>query len=197
MDAAPLSDMPANLLQSLVAPRHTDALAGRETSRPGMGGVAMANASPVFVPDELIAPTKQPEIERPAAPRQQSAPKRNYSALVSALQTLGYTLPGFIASAVVGMDGQPIAQVAMEDQDVSGICNDFSIIQKTALLVLQLGSWGLHEDTIITSATHHILLRVLDREREVFQVLITTRESDPVESLEVMATVESAIVAAL
>ncbi len=77
------------------------------------------------------------------------------------------------------------------------MCADFSVILKSALLVLEQGSWGQHEDTIITSATHHILLRVLDREREVFQVLITTRESDPVESLEVMATVESAIIAAL
>jgi hypothetical protein len=77
------------------------------------------------------------------------------------------------------------------------MCADFSVILKSALLVLGRGSWGQHEDTVITSATHHILLRVLDREREVFQVLITTRESDPVESLEVMATVESAIIAAL
>jgi CheY-like chemotaxis protein/predicted regulator of Ras-like GTPase activity (Roadblock/LC7/MglB family) len=176
-DSSPYTDPPASMLQSLVAPRKIE------------------EPAPVFVPEELIAPAKQPE--RQAAVRQQSATKRNYSALVSALQTLGYTLPGFIASAVVDMDGQPIAQVAMEDQDISSRCADFSLILKSALLVLEQGSWGQHEDTIITSTTHHILLRVLDRQREVFQALITTRESDPVESLEVMATVESAIVAAL
>ncbi len=186
---ASLSDIPANL----VTPRQTGELSDRAMHGPATLGSTLANVAPVFVPDELIAPAP----ERPAAPRQQSAAKRNYSALVSALQTLGYTLPGFIASAVVGMDGQPIAQVAMEEQDISGRCADFSVIIKSALLVLEQGSWGQHEDTIITSATHHILLRVLDREREVFQVLITTRESDPVESLEVMATVESAIIAAL
>jgi CheY-like chemotaxis protein/predicted regulator of Ras-like GTPase activity (Roadblock/LC7/MglB family) len=192
--APPLADASASILQSLVLPRQTDELAGRETNERATRGTAVATPAPVFVPEELIAPSR--EAERPAA-HQQSASKRNYSSLVSALQTLGYTLPGFIASAIVGMDGQPIAQVAMEDQDISGMCGDFSVILKSALLVLQQGSWGQHDDTIITSATHHILLRVLDREREVFQVLITTRESDPVESLEVMATVESAIIAAL
>jgi len=194
-DPSPLPDIPANLLQSLVTPRQTEELAGHATIGPVMRGAALAEPAPVFVPDQLITPVKQPE--RAAAARQQSGAKRNYSALVSALQTLGYTLPGFIASAVVGMDGQPIAQVAMEDQDISSMCADFSSILKSVLLVLGQANWGQHEDTIITSATHHILLRVLDREREIFQVLITTRESDPVESLEVMATVESAIIAAL
>lgn len=196
--AQPLADASASILQSLVMPRHTDELAGRETNERATRGTAVATPAPVFVPEELIAPSR--EAERPPgapAARQQSAAKRNYSSLVSALQTLGYTLPGFIASAVVGMDGQPIAQVAMEDQDISGMCGEFSIILKSVLLVLQQGSWGQHDDTIVTSATHHILLRVLDREREIFQVLITTRESDPVESIEVMATVESAIIAAL
>ena len=192
-DPTSLSNIQSNMLQSLATPRQTEELAGRAINGPVTRGATLVEPTPVFVPDELVAPAP----ERPVAPRQQSAAKRNYSALVSALQTLGYTLPGFIASAVVGMDGQPIAQVAMEDQDISGRCADFSVIVKSALLVLGQGSWGQHEDTIITSATHHILLRVLDREREVFQVLITTRESDPVESLEVMATVESAIVAAL
>jgi len=191
----PLADASASILQSLVMPRQTDELAGRETNERATRGTAVATPAPVFVPEELIAPSR--EAERPAAARQQSAAKRNYSSLVSALQTLGYTLPGFIASAIVGMDGQPIAQVAMEDQDISGMCGEFSVILKSALLVLQQGSWGQHDDTIVTSATHHILLRVLDREREIFQVLITTRESDPVESLEVLATVESAIIAAL
>ncbi|HKV58423.1 MAG TPA: response regulator [Ktedonobacteraceae bacterium] len=196
-DGSALSDTPPSVLQSLVKPRQTDELSVREANGSGVRGTALANPAAVFVPDKLVAPTRTAEAERPAATRQPGTAKRNYAALVSALQTLGYTLRGFIASAIVGMDGQPIAQVAMEDQDISGMCGDFSVILKSALLVLQQGSLGQHDDTIITSATHHILLRVLDRKREVFQVLITTRESDPVESLEVMATVESAIVTAL
>ncbi len=192
-DPTSLSGIPANMAQGLATPRQTGELSDRAIHGPATRGAPFAESTPVFVPDELIAPAP----ERPVATRQQSAAKRNYSAMVAALQTLGYTLPGFIASAIVGMDGQPIAQVAMEDQDISGRCADFSVIVKSAFRVLEQGSLGQHEDSIITSATHHILLRVLDREREVFQVLITTRESDPVESLELMATVESAIVAAL
>ncbi|TMC16977.1 MAG: response regulator [Chloroflexi bacterium] len=37
----------------------------------------------------------------------QRARKRNYPALVAALQTLGYSITGFIAAAVVSLDGQP------------------------------------------------------------------------------------------
>ncbi|HLX57921.1 MAG TPA: response regulator [Ktedonobacteraceae bacterium] len=154
--------------------------------------------APINLLQSLVTPRQTEDVVRPlTATGQQSAAKRNYAALVSALQTLGYTLPGFIATAIVGMDGQPIAQVAVEELDISALSGDFSAILKSALHVLQQGSWGQQEDTIITSTTHHILLRVLDSEREVLQVLITTRESDPVESLEVMATVESAIVVAL
>jgi len=196
--ASQLPDVPASLLQSLATPRQTEELSGRASSAVGTAtrGAVLTEPAPArLTPEEVVVPTKQ--SERAAVARQQSAARRNYSALVSALQTLGYTLPGFIASAVVGMDGQPIAQVAVEEQDISGMCPDFNVILKSVLLILRQGSWGQHEDTIITSATHHILLRVLDREREVFQVLVTTRESDPVESLEVMATVEGAIVAAL
>lgn len=192
------TEVPASLLQSLATPRQTEELGERANSAVGAvtRGAVVAEPAPARVtPEGLVVPIKQ--VERSAAVRQQSTSKRNYSALVSALQTLGYTLPGFIASAVVGMDGQPIAQVAVEEQDISGMCPDYTVILKSVLLILQQGSWGQHEDTIITSATHHILLRVLDRTREVFQVLVTTRESDPVESLEVMATVEGAIVAAL
>lgn len=190
-EASSFSDLPANLLQSLATPRQTEELDGRASNGSTARAATLTEPGSAFVPEEPVAPAPE------RAARQQGAVKRNYSALVSALQTLGYTLPGFIASAIVGMDGLPIAQVAMEDQDISGMCANFNNILKSALLVLEQRNWGQHEDTIITSTTHHILLRVLDREREVFQVLITTRESDPVESLEVMATVESAIVAAL
>jgi DNA-binding response OmpR family regulator/predicted regulator of Ras-like GTPase activity (Roadblock/LC7/MglB family) len=123
--------------------------------------------------------------------------RRNYPALVAALQTVGYTLSGFVAAAVVSMDGQPIAQVAVDDLDISGMCHNFSALLRGALRALDQGTWGQHEDTIITSATYHILLRVPGFVTDVFQVLVTTRESDPVESLDVLATVEGAIISAL
>ena len=123
--------------------------------------------------------------------------KRNYSALVAALQTLGYSVPGFIATAVASLDGQPIAQVAVNDLDISPVCKHFGNILQAALLSLDQGSWGQHEDTVITSVEHYILLRVVGSARNAFQVLITTREGDPMESLEVMANVEGAIGSAL
>lgn len=125
--------------------------------------------------------------------------KRNYNyvALVSALQTVGYSISGFIATAVVSMDGQPIAQVSIDDLDISKVCKHFSKILQSVLQSLDQGIWGNHEDTIITSGNHHILMRIVGDEGNAFQVLITTRESDPVESLEVMANVIEPINAAL
>ncbi len=121
--------------------------------------------------------------------------KRNYPALVTALQTLGYGIPGFIAAAVVNLDGQPIAQVAVDELDIANMCGYFSTILQGVLLSLEHGKWGKYEDVVISSSERHILLRIIDE--SAFQVLITSRESDPGESLEVMANVEGAIGAAL
>jgi uncharacterized membrane protein YkgB len=41
-----------------------------------------------------------------------------YASLVAALQTLGYAIAGFEAAAVVTMEGKPIAQVSIDDQDL-------------------------------------------------------------------------------
>ena len=127
----------------------------------------------------------------------QREPKRNYSALIAALQTLGYSISGFIATAVVSMDGQPVAQVAMGDLDISPICGYFSNIMQGTLRALDQGAFGHFEDTIITSLTHFILLRLVGSDKDTFQVLITTRDADPVESLEIMANIEPAIESAL
>ncbi len=54
--------------------------------------------------------------------------KRNYAALSETLQTLGFSIPGFIATALVSMDGQPIAQVAVNDLDISRLYEYFSSI---------------------------------------------------------------------
>ena len=121
----------------------------------------------------------------------------NYSALVSALQTLGYSLPGFIAAAVVNIDGQPIAQVSVDDLNIARICKHFSNVLKSTLQSLDQGMWGDYEDTLITSSDRYILMRIVGKERSTFQVLITTREAKPDESLEVMINVEGAISAAL
>ena len=137
------------------------------------------------------------EVITASAPDGQRPAKRNYPALVAALQTLGYSISGFIAAAVVSMDGQPIAQVAIDDLDISQLCKPFSIMLQGALQSLEQQHWGSYERMVITSADRHILLNIVGEAQDAFQVLITTREADPAESLEVMQNVEGAIGAAL
>ena len=123
--------------------------------------------------------------------------KRNYAALTTALQSLGFSIPGFIATAIVNIDGQPIAQVAVDDQDISRVCEYFSSSMQGMLRVLEEGAFGHYEDTIMTSLTHFILFRLVGSSRDIFQVLIVTRDTDPVECLEIMANIESVLDAAL
>ena len=135
-------------------------------------------------------------MEKLTTPPPRSA-KRNYPSLVAALQTLGYSITGFIATAVVGLDGQPIAQVTIDDIDISALCGYFSSILRGVVGSLQEGGWGDYEDTVITSANRHILIRLVGSDKDAFHVLVTAHESEPSESLEVMANVEAAIATAL
>ena len=187
-------------LQSLASPRRTVDLYPSTASQLS-GPLSDHGSSGDVYPGNIAVGTEktQPPLGEPAKPGSgaQYTLKRNYSALVAALQTLGYSIPGFIATAVVKLDGQPVAQVTLDDLDISQMCGYFSSILQGALLSLEGGNWGHHEDTIITSATQHILLRLVGSGRETFQVLITSRESDPKESLGVMANVEAAIISAL
>ncbi len=122
---------------------------------------------------------------------------RNPMALNAALQTLGYTVPGFIASAIVGKDGTLLAQeVAVDGQDISELCMHLSKVIQTVKLTLEQKSGEGHEYTLITSRTQYILLRII-AQKDVFQVLVTTRESSPTKSLDSMANVEAAIAAVL
>lgn len=170
-------------------------------------------ASPEWRPDDPGSELLQPvmaggragasgplELEQSngsGALKAQRAVKRNYAALVAALQTLGYSIQGFMAVAVVDLDGQPIAQVAIDDLDIAPLCQHFSQLLRSALLALDVGRWGDHQDTVISSAERHILLRIVGSEQAAFQVLITTRETNPQDSLAIMENVEGAIEAAL
>ena len=122
--------------------------------------------------------------------------KYNYTALVSALQTVGYAISGFLAAAVVSLDGQTMAHVAADDLDIAEMGTQFGHILQSGLQLDQ-GVWGSHEHTVITQAHRHILLRLIGSEKNVFQVLITTRQANTQHSLEIMANAESAISAAL
>jgi DNA-binding response OmpR family regulator/predicted regulator of Ras-like GTPase activity (Roadblock/LC7/MglB family) len=121
--------------------------------------------------------------------------KRNYPALAAALQTIGYSVAGFVASAVVGLDGTPIAQVAVDEMDISPLCTYLSTVVQGASRAIERG--GACEHIVITSNTQHILLRILSKKKEVFQVLITSRETTPAECLDVLTNVEAALTAAL
>ena len=193
------TDSPNLQLQSLATPRKTGDLLSHATSSelPANGAPEALNSDVGNVAERAGEIRQSSWRQTKSDTGSQQASKRNYSALVAALQTLGYSIPGFIAAAVVSLEGRPIAQVAVDDLDIAPMCSYFSTILQGTLRALDQGTWGSYEDTIITSATHHILLRFVGSVRETFQVLITSRESDPVESLEEMANVEAAIASAL
>ncbi|MBO0778648.1 MAG: response regulator [Ktedonobacteraceae bacterium] len=127
----------------------------------------------------------------------QSKHHYNYPALVSALQTLGYAIGGFVAAAIVSLDGQPVAQVTVDDIDMTPVCRSASSVLQSAVQMLVQGEWGQFEEIVVNSADCRILMRLVGEGQWAFQVLITSREADLVESLNVMANVEGAISAAL
>jgi len=135
------------------------------------------------------------QVDTGLSPRRTS--RRNYTTLVSALQTLGYSVPGFIATAVLTLDGHPIAQVTVDDLDISALFGYFSSILQAILHSLDRLGAGNYEETVITSADRHIFLRLLDSNRGIYHVLITTHESDQAAGLNMMANVEAAIDAVL
>jgi DNA-binding response OmpR family regulator/predicted regulator of Ras-like GTPase activity (Roadblock/LC7/MglB family) len=142
----------------------------------------------------------QPEVERGDSLQelqQLALQDYNYPALVSALQTLGYSIPGFIAAAVVSMDGQPIAQVAVEDVDIAQVCRSLSSTLRGIAQMLTQEGWGGCEQMTVSSAARHVLVGLVGETGNAFQVLITAREADLAECRQIMANVEGAIAAAL
>lgn len=128
----------------------------------------------------------------------QEAAQRNYASLVSALQTLGYSIPGFIAAAIATIDGQMIAQVAMDDMDLARQCHTLSAMQRSIFqAAFDQEGWGSHEHTIITSTERHLLMRMIGGDARAFQILITSRDADPVACMEMMTNVEDTIRGAL
>jgi DNA-binding response OmpR family regulator/predicted regulator of Ras-like GTPase activity (Roadblock/LC7/MglB family) len=143
-------------------------------------------------PAQSVPTTSSPVWEPPGLPG-----KRHDPALAAALQTLGYSVPGFIAAAVAGLDGAPIAQVTLDDTDISPLCSHLGSVAREALQTLPPDDWDGYEHLVITARARHILLRLIGKQRHFLQILVTTRESDPVQSLEVMANIEAAITGTL
>ncbi len=190
----------ASQLQSLTSARKTDDFSAPASQQ--FSGPLQANGSTSVLTGEKLpgngaSGTDAVRTSFVAGSNPQREPKRNYSALIATLQNLGYSIPGFVATAVVSMNGQPVAQVSMADLDISPLCGYYSNIMQETLRALDQGAFGHYEDTIITSLTHFILLRLVGSDRDTFQVLITTRDADPVESLEIMVNIEPAIESAL
>nr|BBH95322.1 hypothetical protein KTA_35210 [Thermogemmatispora argillosa] len=174
----------------------TGALTG---PRPAMGASQSATGS---MPSTSVgsAGRSGPLPASPASGKSGPLPRttrRNISAIVAALQTLGYAIPGFVATAVLSMDGQPIAQVSVDDLDLSPMGSHLRATIQGILRSLELGGWGTYEDLVVTSSHHRLLLRLIEGGSAAFHVLVTTREADLKESMEVMANVEGAIAAAL
>ncbi|GLV59442.1 hypothetical protein KDH_62690 [Dictyobacter sp. S3.2.2.5] len=128
----------------------------------------------------------------------QQAARRNYAALVSALQTLGYSVPGFIAAIVATIDGQPIAQVAIDDMDVTSLCRHCSAIQQGVLqAVSEQDGGGAYEHTVVTSGGRQIFMHMVGTDQRIFQVLITTREAESAQCIQLMTNVEETLSTAL
>ncbi|HEY4388526.1 MAG TPA: response regulator, partial [Ktedonobacteraceae bacterium] len=121
----------------------------------------------------------------------------NYASLIAALQTLGYAISGFESAAIASIEGQPIAQVSIDDQDLSQACRQHSVLLKNALQMQDSQQRDVFEDLIIQSRRKRVLLRMVGDERNVFLLLITTREADLSTSQEVVSNIENAISAAL
>jgi CheY-like chemotaxis protein/predicted regulator of Ras-like GTPase activity (Roadblock/LC7/MglB family) len=159
------------------------------------GSVADTNAHTSGPSDPLQ--DSNPALSTSSLKALRLAAKHNYPALVSALQTLGYSIVGFMAAAIVSIDGHPVAQVAVNDLNISKLCRCFSTIQKNAMQALDHTEGDDYEEAVITSSKSRILMRIVDTDRKAFLVLMTTREASATESLQMMANVQDAISAAL
>lgn len=180
------------MLQSLAALKKNGASPAPAAGKNG------ASVAPAPAPKAASSTWETPISGGVAASGVSNGPgKRNYPALAAALQTLGYSVPGFVAAAVIGLDGLPIAQVTMDETDISPLCAQLGLVIQGTLQAMKQGNDEGYEYTTITSRTQHILLRLIGKKPEAFQALITLRETDPAQSLEVMANVEAALAAAL
>jgi DNA-binding response OmpR family regulator/predicted regulator of Ras-like GTPase activity (Roadblock/LC7/MglB family) len=137
------------------------------------------------------------EEEASTSLQEEESEKYNYPALVSALQTLGYSIHGFIAAAVVGLNGHPIAQVTVDDIDISRLCQSMSGLLRHATQTIGQEQWGDCEQFSVTSAQRRVFVHMLGEKRNAFQMLVTAYDVDLVQCMEIMTNVEGAIEAAL
>jgi predicted regulator of Ras-like GTPase activity (Roadblock/LC7/MglB family) len=123
--------------------------------------------------------------------------RRDYPAMVSALQSLGYSVPGFVATALATLDGQPIAQVAVGELDISGLCKHFSRMLRSALLVLDAALWGAFQQQVIVSTDRAIILKSMGEDHQVFLILVTTSTTKTSEALDAIEKIGGTLKKAL
>lgn len=177
-----------------VASSEWQAPVGRDTAT----FIPPARPAPGVSETTSMRPVQGSTPSRPLTGAQRSIRRRyNYSALVAGLQSLGYALPGFIASAVVNLEGQPIAQVAVEEVEISRLSKFFSMVMGEGNDIFADEVWGGCGDVLINSVKRQTLLRLLGEERNVFLVLIVARDTDLVAYRDMIGTIEYALNAAL
>jgi DNA-binding response OmpR family regulator/predicted regulator of Ras-like GTPase activity (Roadblock/LC7/MglB family) len=163
--------------QALVAP-------GRSESRTS-DNLSFYNESQISQPLQVINPPRL--IKR----------NYNYASLVAALQTLGYAIAGFEAAAVVTMEGKPIAQVSIDDQDLSQHCKHLCATLKSALQLQEGQEEDALESLVLERSRRRTLLRIVGSERDTFLALMTRRDADLAVSRDIIETIENAINIAL
>jgi CheY-like chemotaxis protein len=98
--------------------------------------------------------------------------------LPQVLATISSEAPGFTAIAIVRSDGIVVAQHSRAPGNLTGPAGHLTAAVQAMLRALLLGGWGDYEDTVITGSTHYVLLRRLQWEGGMFELLITTRDSN-------------------
>ncbi|TKJ31290.1 MAG: hypothetical protein CEE40_01930 [Chloroflexi bacterium B3_Chlor] len=100
-------------------------------------------------------------LERGLSGEEVNEMAKKRSPLAALLEEMGGEIPGFVAAAVVGMDGLPVAEYATKDFDVETAAAQFALVMKLVeKSAAQIGSDEI-EDNLVTAKDAYILTRYL------------------------------------
>lgn len=184
-------------MQPAVRPEPTNEVGGETMRRPAITNNHLQSLQTRNTSGPLPVSNPIPGAESVLDGQNQARESFNYPALITALQTLGYSVKGFVAAAVVSMKGSQLAQISVDDSDITPLCAPLSAMMKSAQQGAELGGWGACEDVLLRNAERYIMARIVGNRRSAFLLVITTHEANPAESLSIVANIESAVNAAL
>ncbi|GHO73661.1 hypothetical protein KSD_14320 [Ktedonobacter sp. SOSP1-85] len=184
-------------MQPAIRPESVNEVGGETMRRPAITNNHLQSFQARNTSGPLPINNSVSGVESAQANQSQNRDAFNYPALSTALQTLGYSVKGFVAAAVVSIEGSPLAQISVDDSDVTPLCAPLSAMMKSAQQGAELGGWGACEDVLLRNAGRYIMARIVGSRRSTFLVVITTHEANPAESLSIVANIESAVNAAL